>query len=1665
MRKLFILFTFLSVSLMGFAEAYCEKVVTTTIDYTSLDVKVTVKKQSATTVRVILDNEHITGIRAGGTFQQWGNGVWENQDDAVANFAQGWTQSGTAWSKDFIFSTYPTTGNFQIYILMDHDAGAPPVAGFTLTSIDIDNECSAPVKTDPALSLNSTAETLDATAPAETFQIVASQSGDGAISYESSNPGIASVDNTGLVTAVGRGNATITVSTAETASYAAASKTLAVTVTGPINWGGIGWLAGSNDKYKLSVSPEISDTYGGKKVEGTNLWIGFPSAAFGTMSITPSDGAGAWKTFALSNFPNQENQFTVECGGTTYTFDVYFADGTTGGGGSDPEPTEIYDVNFALVSLGASATSDNGGTANNAIDNNDGSSWESTHGVDAVKLTIDLGQKRIFNTVQIRWEGAYGKAFTIDVSNDGTDWTTVKSVDETLPGPFPYEQTLEFAKTTARYIRFNGIERGLPYGYNMFSFRVLLPGVSTLTSITLNAAAAIAEAGGAGVALTAQPKDQNGQNMEAEVSWEITPAAAGHMSGSTFIPDQAGSATIRAYNGEIFSPAVTIYAYTGTNVALNKGDADITASGYDDVNNLYPRFAVDDNDGSLWSARVGETGSERVYDAWIVVDLGAYYDINLIAIRWEGACSRHYHVDFSADGSTWRTAYNAGWDAVATHWEYLIGTAEDATKVRFVRVWSTEAVSQYGLKIMALKVYGIDWVDTGDTEAPEMTSASLVSCSYHKAVIAVAATDDNEVVRYHVVDAFNSIDANYVPDAYGHINLDVNESTEYHLTITAQDAANNESAGLPVNFTSPALGNDLALNKPVEASGQDPAWPASNAVITDEALWWAAFAGETGEERVYDAWLLVDLGGFYDINQIRVRWEGACSKHFHIDFSANKSDWRVAYNGGHNAVATHWEEFTDSDVDNTKVRYVRVWSTEAVSQYGIKIMALRVYGVPWVPASDAENPEMVSATLVSNTHNSAIISVSATDDNEVVRYHVVDADNSVDAEFAPTDGKITVNGLNPETAYHFTITAIDAVAKESENYFVVNVTTPAYHTVPTEAATVPTWPEAQVKSLYSDTYSFAPASLNSYNEGWYDNPNMTEGIIDGNHYLHYDLYRVGMIGWQYGEISVNSMEKLHVDIFASKAGSLTIRPITNGGPNTPYALNLAANQWNSFDIALTEFAGHDWTKLFQFAIEAYQAGGLVGEHISVDNVYFYRESAIEDDEKPTNVSASAEAFFCSLKLTVSAEDNSDDVHFVVMNGENQVAVGDAVSGEVTTLLVKNLTPGTEYSLNVIASDAASNEADPVIVVATTLAAPAAAPEPTLPSDMVKSIYSEKYTSAIPVGVNFNEWWYQSPTIAQEVSLGGNNARYYGGLNTNGYFGIAWNGDNKLDAAGYQIVHFHIYPTYSATIEIYPVIAPEGEFHRTSQTLVGGQWNEVIFDYSDKTFAPFNQIGVVYTNALGDFFIDNLYFEKSPDLVRDDDWMAPGELGTICIPQGAVAQGGDIYELVGKNSEGKIVFATVPNNEMTPGKPYLFEATSNAMKFYYTAESEAAAPVNTGAMKGTFADITLPDTDLGINDLSDIYYFADHALWSCADISTLSVPANRAYVKLSEVDNIGSSSPAPGRRYITMGVNGKDAATGFDQLNASEAPLKMIIDGQLFILRGEKLYDATGRLVK
>ena len=76
-----------------------------------------------------------------------------------------------------------------------------------------------------------------------------------------------------------------------------------------------------------------------------------------------------------------------------------------------------------------------------------------------------------------------------------------------------------------------------------------------------------------------------------------------------------------------------------------------------------------------------------------------------------------------------------------------------------------------------------------------------------------------------------------------------------------------------------------------------------------------------------------------------------------------------------------------------------------------------------------------------------------------------------------------------------------------------------------------------------------------------------------------------------------------------------------------------------------------------------------------------------------------------------------------------------------------------------------------------------------------------------------------------------------------------------------------------------------------------------------------------------------------------------------------------------------------------------------------------------------------------------------------------VGANRAYLKLSEVPSYKGGALSP--RHRVMGVQGAPSVTtDIDQLQAEEMQnTKLLIDGTLYILRGEKMYDITGKLIK
>lgn len=197
-----------------------------------------------------------------------------------------------------------------------------------------------------------------------------------------------------------------------------------------------------------------------------------------------------------------------------------------------------------------------------------------------------------------------------------------------------------------------------------------------------------------------------------------------------------------------------------------------------------------------------------------------------------------------------------------------------------------------------------------------------------------------------------------------------------------------------------------------------------------------------------------------------------------------------------------------------------------------------------------------------------------------------------------------------------------------------------------------------------------------------------------------------------------------------------------------------------------------------------------------------------------------------------------------------------------------------------------------------------------------------------------------------------------------------------------------------------------------------------------------------------------------DTERADSWIAPGELGTICYPNGHIITGAEVYEMAGVDENNKFVFDQVEKTE--PGKPYLFVATSNEpIKLYKTTAAAEVSPIANNGMIGTFVSIDLDYTD---ERAAKWYYFSGKKFYAVSKrTDNLNVPANRAYVDMNTP--VPAGAPRHGVRRITFDVQGANVATGVENAAATDKPAKMLINGQLFILRGEKMYDAKGQLVK
>ena len=285
-------------------------------------------------------------------------------------------------------------------------------------------------------------------------------------------------------------------------------------------------------------------------------------------------------------------------------------------------------------------------------------------------------------------------------------------------------------------------------------------------------------------------------------------------------------------------------------------------------------------------------------------------------------------------------------------------------------------------------------------------------------------------------------------------------------------------------------------------------------------------------------------------------------------------------------------------------------------------------------------------------------------------------------------------------------------------------------------------------------------------------------------------------------------------------------------------------------------------------------------------------------------------------------------------------------------------------------------------------------------------------------------------------------------------------DNNVKYVSGQYVQFNV--TVPGMVSV--TFASNGDAQRTIQ--INGK--VCSRSTNDDTYITYNVAvepgSVEIEDVQGYVRISKIEFKAGDNYHRT---VNPSYLGTLCWTNNAVLGGATLYEFAGKNEYNYLVFDEVAENRLEAGKPYIFmpENGNTLIKVYNTDDVAALTqdqePVN--HMYGTITGKTLvPGQD------DEMYYFSASHIWAVKDfVVNINVPAYYCYVDYEGVLNDNPApAPAPGRRRVTMGVQGQQVATGIEDVQGDKVQCtKMLINGQLFILRGEKMYDAKGQLVK
>lgn len=202
---------------------------------------------------------------------------------------------------------------------------------------------------------------------------------------------------------------------------------------------------------------------------------------------------------------------------------------------------------------------------------------------------------------------------------------------------------------------------------------------------------------------------------------------------------------------------------------------------------------------------------------------------------------------------------------------------------------------------------------------------------------------------------------------------------------------------------------------------------------------------------------------------------------------------------------------------------------------------------------------------------------------------------------------------------------------------------------------------------------------------------------------------------------------------------------------------------------------------------------------------------------------------------------------------------------------------------------------------------------------------------------------------------------------------------------------------------------------------------------------------------------NISQEPLPTYTREG---GVGNYGTLCFPYTPTQDvtGADFYKVLWFNEAEMDLVLEKITSQPEAGVPYIFQYTADQMVWTYD-NAETPVEISATGVNGLHGVASEEGYTVSPEDATaGTYLLSNNQIVKAAVESHAA--QYRAYLKLSEVSTEAPAGPATAPR-IHMAVPGNGAPTNLNGLNSNTKAHKILKDGQLYIIRDTKTYNAQG----